>query len=529
MNIRPLFATALLAASTLVAPALAAPALAAEARIGVQTETSSIDPHYAVVGANQAIARQIFEGLLGTDEAMRPAPGLAASWRPIGGGGDDEGWEFKLRPGAQFSDGTPVTAEDVRFSLERMPKVPGSPAPFIRLSGITRAIEVVAPDTIRILTRGFTPAVPLYAVQAWIVSARAARDASPADFNAGRAALGSGPWRFVEWRPGERLVLERVHEGPAFERATFRPIGSAAARVSALLAGDVDLIDAVPPSDVDLLRANPKVKLWNAASARFIYIAFDQEHAASAQVRGNDGKPLATNPLKDARVRRALSLAVNRALIVERILHGAGRAAGQMVPEGFVGYDPAIGVPGFDPAAARRLLAEAGYPQGFHITLTSPNNRYVEDAPTAQAVAQMWSRVGVITEVEVMPSNAFFARSAKGEFSSFLIGFGASVGDGYAGMAQVLHSYDPAHGLGGLNRTRFADPAVDAALELSERERDPVARAAALGEAARVGLERDVALLALHFPDNVWATRAGFAYTPAMEEATLAALLRPAP
>ena len=337
MNIRPLLAAALLAA---VASG-AGTARAAEATIGVQTETSSIDPHYAVVGANQAIAEQIFEALLGTDEAMRPAPGLAAAWRPLG----DEGWEFKLRPGATFSDGTPVTAEDVRFSLERMPKVPGSPAPFIRLAGLTRALEVVAPDTIRILTRGFTPAVPLNAVQAWIVSARAARDATPADFNSGRAAIGSGPWRFVEFRPGERLVLARVRPDLPFERVTFRPIAGDAARVSALLAGDVDLIDSVPPADLELLRGNPKVKLWNAPSARFIYIAFDQEHAVSPQVRDNDGKPLAANPLSDPRVRRALSLAVNRGPIVERILHGAGRAAGQMVPEGFVGYDPAISVP----------------------------------------------------------------------------------------------------------------------------------------------------------------------------------------
>ena len=140
----------------------------------------------------------------------------------------------------------------------------------------------------------------------------------------------------------------------------------------------------------------------------------------------------------------------------------------------------------------------------------------------------MWSRAGVTTEVEVMPANAFFARSAKSEFSAFLIGFGATVGDAYIGMAQVLHSYDPAHGLGGLNRVRFADPAVDAALERSERERDPEARAAALREAGRRAFEQDTALLALHFPDNVWASRAGFDYTPRMAEGTMAALLRPA-
>jgi len=371
--------------------------------------------------------------------------------------------------------------------------------------------------------------VPLHALQAWIVSARAARDATPADFNSGRAAIGSGPWRFVEWRQGERLVLARARDDLPFERVTYRPIGSDAARVSALLAGDVDLIDSVPPADLENLRGNAKVTLWAAPSARFIYIAFDQEHVVSPQVRGVDGKPLATNPLKDARVRRALSLAVNRVLIVDRVLHGAGRAAGQLVPKGFVGYDPAITPPPFDVASARQLLAEAGYPQGFRITLTSPNNRYVEDATTAQAVAQMWSRVGVTTEVEVMPSNAFFSRAAKSEFSAFLIGFGSTVGDAYTGMSQVVHSYDIAHGLGGLNRFRFADPAVDAALARSEEERDPVVRDAVLRDAARIAFVQDTALLPLHFPDNVWASRKGFSYVPRMDEGTMAILLRPAP
>lgn len=502
--------------------AIAAPAAAQEARIGVQTETSSIDPHFALIGANQVVAAMIFEPLLSADAGMHPAPGVAASFALVA----DDVWEFRLRPGARFHDGTPLTADDVRFSLERMPNVPGSPAPFVRLAGLTTALEVVGTDVVRLHTKAFDPSVPLHAMSAWIISRHAAEGASSADFNSGKAAIGSGPWRFVSWTPGDWLVLDRFDPKMDFARVTIRPMGNDAARMTALLSGDVDLIDSVPPPDVDRLKADPKVKLWTAPSARFIYIALDQGHDTSPEITGADGKPLAANPLKDKRVRKALSLAVNRAAIVDRLLHGAGLASGQMVPAGFVGYDKGIAVPAFDPAAAKALLAEAGYPNGFKLVLTSPNNRYVEDDKTAQAVAQFWSRIGVTTAVNVLPSSAFFSRAAKREFASFLIGFGASAADSYTGMSQVVNSFDAANGLGALNRFRFSDPAVDAALAASQHERDGVKRDAALREAARLAFVQDTALIPLHFPDNIWATRTGFTYVPRMDEGALPQFLR---
>ena len=510
----------------LAALCLATPMQAQEARLAVQTETSSIDPHYALVGANQVVAELIFEALLGTDDNMHAVPGLATATQTA-----DDIWEFRIRPGARFHDGSLVAAEDVRFSLQRMPHVPGSPAPFVRLAGITQSVEVIGSDVIRLHTKGFDPVVPLHAMSAWIVSARATQGATSADFNAGKAAIGSGPWRFVSFVPGDRLTLTRFDDGRqaakiAFARATIRPIGSDAARVAALLSGDVDLIDSVPPPDMERLRGDARVKLWTAPSARFLYIALDQEHDAVAQILDADGKPLATNPLKDARVRRALSMAVNRPLIIDRLLGGAAKAAGQMVPAGFAGYDPAIAPPAFDAAGARALLAAAGYPRGFRLVLTSPNNRYVEDDKTAQAVAQMWTRIGVQTQVDVLPSNAFFTRAAKREFAAFLIGFGASSADSYPGMSQVLATYDPARGLGALNRFRFSNPAVDAALAASTQVRDPAARDALLRKAARVAFVEDTAVVALHFPDNVWASRAGFTYLPRMNEGAVPQLLR---
>jgi peptide/nickel transport system substrate-binding protein len=497
------------------------PAAAQALRIGVQTETSSIDPHFALVGANQAIAAHIFDPLIAADETLRPVPGLA-SFRQV----EPDLWEFRLRPEARFHDGTPVTAADVLFSLQRMPKMPNSPAPFLRLASATAALEVVDPQTIRLRSRGVDPAVPLHAMTAYIVSARAAENASTADFNSGRAAIGSGPWRFGDWQPGARISLTRNDaywgDKPAFASATIRPLANDAARLAALLSGDVDLIDAVPPGELPRLRGRSDIAVTEHASARFIYIALDQANDVSPFVAGKDGRPLERNPLKDARVRQALNLAINREAITSRVLQGAALAAGQIVPEGFVGYDPALRAPGFDPDRARRLLAEAGYPDGFRLTLHSPNNRYVEDDKTAQAVAQMWARIGLEARVEVMPSNVFFTRSGRREFSAFLIGFGSSSGDAWPALSQVLGTYDAARGLGGLNRARYSNPAFDALLEQARGETDAPAREALLRRAQRLAFETDAAVLPLHFPQNIWAHKSIYRYAGAIEENTLA-------
>jgi peptide/nickel transport system substrate-binding protein len=516
----------LFAGLALAGPVAERPAMAQEARIAIQTETSSLDPHFAVVGANHAVARHMYDALVASDRFMRPVPGLTEFSNP-----EPDVWEFRIRPDARFQDGSPVTAEDIRFSLERMPRVPNSPAPQIRLAGSLTAIEVVDSRTIRLRSRGPDPSVPLNGMTAWIVSARAAATATTQDFNAGRGNTGSGPFRFVEWQPGAQLRLQRNPtywgEAPAFERVSIRPISNDAARMAALLANDVDLIDAVPPGEIARLRARPELGVTSAASSRFIYLGLDQGNEVTPFITAKDGRPFAGNPLRDPRVRRALSIAINRPLIVDRIISGSAHAAGQIAVEGQIGYDPDLGPPAFDAAAARRLLTEAGYPDGFRITLHSPNNRYVEDDKTSQAVAQFWARIGLDARVEVMPSNVFFTRAGRREFSVFLIGFGHTTGDAWLGMSQVLHSFDAARGLGGLNRGRYASAEFDALMDTARNVVDVPRRDAMLRRAQRLAFEQDTAIIPLHVPDNVWAHRAAFTYEGGVEEAVYAPFLQP--
>ena len=494
-----------------------------ELRIGIQTETSSLDPHFALVGANQAIALHLFDPLVGSDDNLRPVPGLTMVSNPA-----PDVWEFRVRDGATFQDGTPVTAEALRFSLERMPRVPNSPAPFVRLMGSIARMEVTDPRTLRLHARGADPSIPLNGMTAYIVRPM---EAATAEFNAGRAAIGSGPWAYVSWQPGDALRLRRndAYWGPkpGFASASIRPIASDAARVAALLSGDVDLIDRVPQGDVPRIRANPALALTVSPSARVIYLALDQSGDSTAFVTAKDGTALPRNPLRDPRVRRALSVSINRAAIVDRVLQGGGRATGQLAVEGQLGHDPALPPPAFDGAEAKRLLTEAGYPQGFRITLHSPNNRYVEDAKTAQAVAQFWSRIGLDARVEVMPSNVFFTRAGRREFSAFLIGFGHSTGDAWLGLSQVLQTYDD-RGTGGLNRGRYSNPAFDALMEQARTTVDAPVREGVIRRAQALALREDAAILPLHVPDNVWAHRRTLTYQGGLDEATLAQNAHPA-
>lgn len=512
-------AAATIASVALPADAEAQPARAGSQtlRIAVQTETSSLDPHFALVGANQAIAMHIFDPLVASDLAMRPVPGLTTFSNP-----QPDVWEFRIRDGAAFQDGAPVTAEALRFSIERMPRVPNSPAPFVRMQASIAGMEVVDDRTLRIRTRGPDPSLPLNGMTAYVVPSR---DASTAEFNSGKAAIGSGPWKFAAWQPGDALQLARNDAWwggrPDFDRVTIRPMSNDAARVAALLAGDVDLIDRVAQSDLPRLRANPAFAVTTSPSSRVIYIALDQGGDATPFVSAKDGQKLPRNPLRDVRVRQALTMAINRGAIVERVLQGGGRATGQLAVEGQVGYDPALKPPAFDPAAAKRLLAEAGYPDGFRIMLHSPNNRYVEDAKTAQAVAQFWSRIGLDARVEVMPASVFFTRSGKREFSAFLIGFGHSTGDAWLGLSQVLQTFNN-EGTGGLNRGRYSNPAFDRVMDEARGVSDPARREALLHQAQHIGLQQDAAILPLHVPDNVWAHRAGITYEGGIDEGTFA-------
>ncbi len=501
------------------------------ATIGIQMGPSALDPHFAISTPNQMVSLHLFDALLLRDEEMNLIPGLATDWERI----DARTWEFRLRQGVRFHDGRPFTAADVAFTVERVPMVPHSPASFAGAVAEIETTEIVDEHTIRFRTREPFPMFINDIARLYIVSHEVAADATTQDFNAGRAAVGTGPYRLIDYAPGEFLRLERNKDYwgrlPDIEQLTLRIITNDAARVAALLSGSVDMIDIVPPADRERLADDPRVRLSEITSARVIYLGLDHYHAVSPHIRDRDGRrgrPLAANPLKDWRVRKALSLLIDREALVDRVMHGAGEPAGQLVPSGLFGHDPSVLPDPHDPDLARQLLAEAGFPDGFRLTVHGPNNRYINDAQVLLTVAQMLARGGLDMDVQLMPANVFFQRAGRQEFSVFLLGYGSSSGDAFRGLRALLASWHPPDGMGASNRGRYSNPELDAlirALLIADGDEE---RERLIHEASRLGFG-DYAVIPLFFQTNMWATRPGLLYVPRRDERTLGINLRIAP
>ncbi len=515
------------AAGLILSAAVAVPAASAEdLTIGLATDLTSVDPHFHNLGPNNAFSYHIFDRLINQGPNQELEPGLATSWEPI----DDTTWEFKLREGVAFHNGEPFTAEDVRCTVERAPDVPNSPASFgIYLNQITE-VEIVDDHTVRLHTDGPYPLMASDISTIAIIDC-AQKDAPTEAFNSGEAAIGTGPYRFVEWVPGDRAVLEPNEDywgdAPAWERVTFKPITTGPGRIAALLAGDVDVIAEVPTTDVERLEQNDNVSLSSGISNRVIYLHLDSDRDESPFVKTKDGQPLVPNPLKDQRVREAMSKAINREAIVERVMDGQAIPAGQLLPEGFFGVAPNLEPDPYDPEAAQRLLEEAGYPDGFRLTIHSPDDRYINDAQIAQAIAQMLTRVGIQTAVETLPPSVFFSRGSNLEFSFMLVGWGAGSGEASSPLKSLLATHDPDKGMGAANRGRYSNPEMDRLLEEALRTVDDDEREELLQQATEIAM-RDYGIIPLHYQVNTWGTRKDLSYEPRTDEYTLAMSVKPA-
>ena len=498
------------------------PTMAAELVIGSKLEPSSIDPHYHNLGPNNAVGRHFFDRLVDTNETQQLGPGLAVSWKAI----NDTTWEFKLRKGVKFHDGTPFTADDVIFTFERAPKVEASPSSFA-LYTKGKTLKKIDDHTIHFITEKPYPLMPNDVSNIMIISKKHGQGAKTGDYNSGKATIGTGPYKFVEWVPGDRLVFEKNPDywgkKAQFDRVKFKPIKENPARVAALLAGDVDMIDLVPTADVARLKKNANVVLSQGVSNRVIYLHLDQFRDESPFVKKTGGK----NPLKDPRVRKALSKAINRPAIVERVMEGVALPAGQLLPEGFFGVSPKLKPEAYDPEGAKKLLADAGYPNGFGLTLHGPNDRYINDGKICQAIGQMLARIGIESEVETMSRSVFFSKASRGgpnkspAFSFILVGWGSGTGEASSPLKSLLHTYDKAHGFGASNRGRYSNAEVDKLIEDALATVDDAKREKLLQQATEVAIE-DLGIIPLHYQVNVWATRKGLAYTPRTDEYTLA-------
>jgi peptide/nickel transport system substrate-binding protein len=516
-----------IATLALVLLAGAAQAQGPALRIAVGGAFTSMDPHYHTLTPNSAMNKHVFERLVDTDENFRLRPGLAESWSPL----NETTWEFKLRRGVTWHDGTPFTAEDIVATFARVPEVRNSPGSFVLYTRSVQRLEVVDDHTVRLHTAAPYPLLPNLMSGLPIISRKVAPSTDTAEFNNGRAAIGTGPYRLVSYSPGSQAVFERNPgwHGPAqpWSRVDYRVIPNDGARIAALRAGDVDVIDAVPTRDVETLRAIPTLAIASRPGLRNIFLYLDHARDAPPGVSGPNGEALAGSPLRDNRVREALSIAINRPAIVRQVMGGLATPSGQFLAAGVMGYDPQTAAPAFDMARAQKLLAEAGFPKGFRVVLAGPNNRYVNDEQVLQAVAQMWSRIGVKADVQAMPSNVYFARSARDEFPVGLSGWGTNSGEPDSPMVALIASKDPARGRGTSNRSGYASAGFDALLNQAMATIEPASREEFYRQATRVAM-RDHAIIPLHHQVNVWASRRVVKVVARNDEETYAMSMSPA-
>ncbi len=503
----------------------AQPKAGGELKIALSYDPSSLDPHFAATAGNITVASHFFDCLVHVSPDGKYVAGLAVGWRAI----DPTTWEIKLRKDVKFHDGSDFTAEDVQFSLERPAKILNSPGPFTSYTKSIVSIQVVDSHTLRLKTAEPYGPLPGDLSSIFIVSKKAAGNAGTEDFNSGKAMVGTGAYVFGTYKRGDSVAMTKNPnywgQKSVWDKVLIRFVTADAARVAALLAGDVDVIEGVPPSDMPRLKGDARLQVQQRTTWRTLFLHLNHGAADGAAVfTAKGGGPLGKNPLKDVRVREALSKGLNRQALVQTALEGFAAPAAQIVAPGIVGHNPALKPEAYDPEGAKKLLAEAGYPNGFGITLVVPNNRYINDEQVGQTVGQLWSRIGVQVKLETMPYSTYVPKMKTGEFGAALLGWGTMGAD--FGIRTLLATTDPAKGWGTWNWGKYSNKAVDELVHASLQSTDPAKRDANAREAMTLAL-KDYAVLPTHYQLASWAMKKGLNYPGRIDEFTFANLIKP--
>ncbi|HEY8611360.1 MAG TPA: ABC transporter substrate-binding protein [Roseomonas sp.] len=514
-----------LAALATIALALSAGPVAAQTlTLATKLQLTTLDPHFFNGFPTASAHAHIWESLARINERLELEPELAESWQLI----DNNTWEFKLRRDVRFHDGSPFTADDVIATIARVPNIPNSPALFTSFIRSVKEVLKVDDHTIRVVTSGPAPTQPFDLARIFILSAGDTK-ATTSDFNAGRVN-GTGPYRFARWENGVSMTLSRNDAWwrgrEPWEQVELRTIASDASRVAALLSGEVDGIDVVPTADKPRIAADSRFRIVSGVAGVVQYIALDAVREQSPFVGAAPGQPALTrNPLMDRRVRRALSLSINREALADRLMEGSATPASQFLPNEFDGTSPNLRPDPYDLNRARALLREAGYPNGFRLTLHATNDRYPKDGQLAQAIGQMWTRAGLQITVEGVPGQVFFGAATRQEYSAFSAQYG--VNQASDGLRAVIHTNDAKAGLGAANRTRFSNPRIDALVLAALTEMDAEKRRQAEYRAIEAAMEEQ-AIIPIFHPTWDFAVRRGLNVVSRPERRFNALMVRPA-
>ena len=496
----------ILIAATLFA--LAAPAHAVTLRWAAQNDILTLDPHSQNHATTISIMQHCYEPLVRYDKKFQVEPALAASWEQV----SPTQWRFKLRQNVKFHDGSPFTADDVVFSYARIKQPQGTMQPYV--TGV-KDVTKVDDHTVDFILEGPNPVFLRNLVVFHIMSkpwAEKNKSEKVQDYKANentfasRNTNGTGAYMIKSWEPDKQVTMAAnpnwwdKREGNATE-VIYSPIKSDATRVAALLADNVDLVTDLPTQDVERLKKESKLKVLDGAENRTIFIALDQgsDELKYADVKGK-------NPFKDVRVRRALNMAVDREAIKKVTMRGLSIPGGLMIAPQVHGYDKAIDkIPPFDVNGAKKLLAEAGYPNGFGFRLNCPSGRYVNDEKICQALVGMWARIGVKATLAAEPMGTFIAKVQNFDTSAYMLGWGVATFDALY-MLQALARTKTTGADGSFNFVKLSDPKLDPMIDAMKTEMDAKKRDAMIKEALVIVRDQHY-FVPLHYQLRPWAMK----------------------
>ncbi|MGE0852678.1 MAG: ABC transporter substrate-binding protein [Hyphomicrobiaceae bacterium] len=482
-----------------------APAHAKTFRWAYQSDVLTMDPHNSSETFSLGFLGNVYEGLVQRDKDLSILPALATEWSVV----QPDVWRFKLRQGVKFHDGSDFTADDVIFSLERSRSAGSDVKPFV--AGI-KEIKKIDSHTIDIVTNGPQP-VLLNSIALWYIvpkkwfeahnAVEVARPigSTPSQNHATFHANGTGPYKVKVREPDVRTVLAANLEWWAkrtgnVTEGTFTPISSGPTRVAALLAGELQMMYPVPLQDVARINATSGLRVLQNAELRTVFLGMDQgrDELLYSNVRGK-------NPFKDKRVRLAFYKAIDAGAIQQKIMRGASRPAALLIAPGISGYDAKLDIRfAYDPDEAKKLLAEAGYPNGFEVQFDCPNDRYVNDEAICQAIAVMLARIGITAKVNAQTKSSHFKRVTGKDTSFYLIAWTPGSLDMLETFAYHVSSK------GDWNVVGYKNPQVDTLLKKIAVEMNPASRQELISEAMKM-VRDDVAYLPIHQQALAWGTR----------------------
>lgn len=492
-----------------LAAALAGGAQAQTLRWASQGDPQTMDPHSQNESMTNMMNGQVYEKLVMRDRKLNIVPALATSWEQTG----PLTWRFKLRPNVKFHDGSPMTAEDVVFSINRGKEPTSQVNVYANPVGTPVAID---PMTVEFRLDKVNPIFLQHMDALWIMSkswSEKHKVTKPLDFKnkeesfASFNANGTGPFMLASRQPGIKTTYKRnpnwwgKFEGNVQE-IVYTQISNDATRLAALVSGEIDFVLDPAPRDVARLRGTAGVKIIDGPENRIVFIGMDQHRDELLY-----GSVKNKNPFKDLRVRKALYQAVDIETMKTKLMNGQSFPTGGYTPSALAAYnDPALeSRHAFDPVAAKKLMTEAGYPDGFEVTLDCPNNRYINDEEICITLAQMWSKIGVKVRVNAMPRATYFPKLEKHDTSMYMLGWGGAVTDAETTLTPVMRNFGE-KGVGLYNYGRSKNDKFDQIAAQSSNEADPKKREA-LVKAALTEWKEQVHSIPLHRQVIPWAAR----------------------